>query len=220
MTAEEILAQFSIPMEKVMNIYPYGSRVYGCHTEESDHDWVIVYRSSMLPSGAFRDNAISSPDRKHQATCYSRAGFRDAIDKYDIVALECIFLDPSQVVLQQESFRVRKWQPKEMASAVITKASASWHQAVIQQNRYEDEERARKGVFHAIRILGFGLQMAEAGKIVDYGAYNAVRDEIMNDENFWPTKYIGIRDNLQERLRIRADEAYRVIRAQAGEREP
>ena len=90
--AEQICNSLKLDYFQVLNIYPYGSQVYGTATKDSDNDYVIVMKSSLLPSGAFKDNAISSDDRKIQGTCYSRSGFIDAINNYQIVALECIFL--------------------------------------------------------------------------------------------------------------------------------
>lgn len=193
-----ILDQFDIALESVVAIYPYGSRVYGSHTEESDHDWIIVYKSSLLPSGAFRDNAISSEDRSHQAVCYSRSGFRNAIDTYDIVALECAFLPEDVVLLQKMSFPIRKWVPKEMASSVIAKASASWHMAM---KGSDDDERTRKNVYHALRILEFGAQMAMFGRINEFSSAIGIKNSVMNDEAFHASNYIGTFNNALYHLR-------------------
>jgi len=202
MIPEDVLRHFDISLKDVVAIYPYGSRVYGCHTASSDHDWVIVYRSFLLPSGAFRDNAISSEDLSHQAICYSRSGFQSAIDSYDITALECAFLPPEQRILSRMDFGVRKWRSEDMASAVISKASASWHLAT-EAIKDMDKERARKNIYHALRILGFGIQMAETGRIADYSAYNYLRSSIM-DEEFTIKKYVGMRNNMMEHLREKA----------------
>lgn len=200
MTPEFILRQFDIPQKDVVAIYPYGSRVYGCHTNTSDHDWVIVYRSYLLPSGAFKDNAISSDDRSHQAVCFSRTGFQAAIDAYEITALECAFLPKDQRILSTMNFDIRKWEPKEMAAAIISKASASWHLAV-EAIRDMDEEKARKNIYHALRILGFGVQMAEMGRIADYSAYNHLRNAILHESDFTIKRYIGMRDSFMANLR-------------------
>ena len=196
MEKEFILKQFGISQESVVAIYPYGSRVYGCHTDVSDHDWVIVHRSSMLPSGAFRDNAISSEDRYHQAICYSRSGFRNAIDSYEIGALECAFLPQEMKLFESMAFPIRKWDIKELVSAIISKASNSWHTAVR-----SSDEKAKKNIFHALRILEFGTQMAEHGKIVDYSSCNGLRETLFKNERFKAKSYISRRDELMDKLR-------------------
>ena len=66
MTKEQILDTFNIT-DDVLAIYPYGSIVYGNNTVDSDTDYIIVMKASTLPSGAFKQNAISSKDRKIQA---------------------------------------------------------------------------------------------------------------------------------------------------------
>lgn len=187
MGPNQVLDKFGIAPSQVACIYPYGSRVYGSHAHDSDHDWIIVYKSSLLPSGAFRDNAISSDENKtHQAVCYSRSGFRNAVDTYDIVALECVFLPEGMPILHSMQFPIRKWVPKEMASAIITKASASWH---LGHTHSDDDERTRKNIYHALRILQFGSQMAEFGRINDYSSTNDLKASIMADENFSASKY-------------------------------
>lgn len=187
---KEILDKFDIALSDILCVYPYGSRVYGNHVDDSDHDWVIVYRSSLLPSGAFRDNAISSDHLKtHQAVCYSRSGFRNAIDIYDIVALECIFLPNGFALMENMKFPIRKWVPREMASAIITKASASWHLAKMYS---DDDERTKRNVYHALRILKFGEQMAETGRITDFSSTNDLKRQIMDDNDFHRDKYLSL----------------------------
>ena len=61
-TAEEICNKLNLDVNDIWNIYPYGSRVYGNNSEDSDYDYVIVYKKSLLPSGSFKDNAKSSDD--------------------------------------------------------------------------------------------------------------------------------------------------------------
>ena len=200
MTAENVLAQFNITRSQVACVYPYGSRVYGTHNESSDHDWVIVYRSALLPNGAFKNNAITSADHKHQAICYSRSGFRSAVDSYDITALECVFLPKEQVAIEDLAFPVRKWTPKEMASTIITKASDSWFKAI---NHFAGgrHEQSKKGIFHAIRIIGFGQQMAEHGRIVDYSGFNQAHKTIFSDEQFLTRNYVKGRDGMIRKLK-------------------
>jgi hypothetical protein len=200
MRPEMILEQFDIPIKDVVAIYPYGSRVYGCHTDASDHDWVIVYKSYILPSGAFKDNAISSPDRSHQAICFSRTGFQSAIDSYDITALECAFIPEEKHLFSKMKFGIRKWNGSEMASSIIIKASASWHLAKTAIEDM-DVEKARKNVYHALRILGFGLQMAETGRIADYSAFNHLHNAIIHRSDFKIRDYMGLRDNFMRTLR-------------------
>lgn len=87
-----------------------------------------------------------------------------------------------------------------MAAAIISKASASWHlahKAVMDA----DMEKAKKSVYHALRILGFGLQLAETGRIMDYSAHNRLRESILYAPDFTLKDYIGMRNNFMETIR-------------------
>lgn len=201
MDSEHILSELKVT-EDVLNIYPYGSRVYGTATEDSDHDFIIVTKSAMLKSGAFRQNAISSKDWKIQGVLYSRGGFMDAINNYEIGAMECLSLDPSIVVLNKWPFKAQKWDEREMVKKIIQKASASWHIADM-QSKNDDKEDAKKGLYHAIRILMFGLQLKEHKKIIDFNAANKLKDEfnLIEEEKFDTRDYIKVRDELMIELR-------------------
>lgn len=189
--AEEICESLKIDYSQVLNIYPYGSKIYGTATENSDEDFVIVYRSSLLPSGAFRDNAISSEDKKIQGTCYSRGGFIDAINNYQICALECLFLPEDKIIQQKMTFKMQKFDKKTLGKKIIETSSASWYHGTLS---YKDNnmEYAKKNVFHAIRILMFGRQIKRHGKIVDYTAANQLKKKIAQDENFKPKNYMDL----------------------------
>lgn len=201
MKAEEICKELNLDYSKVLNIYPYGSKVYLTDDEYSDSDYVIVFKASLLPSGAFRDNAISSSDRSIQGTCYSRSGFLDAIDKYEISALECIFLPEDKIVQKKMKFGIRKYYEPEFIKKVISKASSSWHFATLSQ-KDENTEYAMKNVFHALRILDFGIQIKEHNSIVDYSSMNEIKKRIDGEYNTFNVRdYYDLFLEFSEKLR-------------------
>lgn len=189
--AEEICQRLKIDYSQILNIYPYGSQVYGTATEDSDEDFVIVYKSSLLPSGAFKDNAISSEDKKIQGTCYSRSGFIDAINNYQICALECLYLPADKIVQQKMVFKMYKFDKIDFAKKIIETASSSWYHGTLSY-RDGNIEYAKKNVFHAIRILLFARQIKKHNKIVDYTAANEWKKIIFEDANFKPRTYMGL----------------------------
>ena len=188
--------------EPVLNIYRYGSRIYGTADQNSDHDYIIVTKGAMLKSGAFKQNAISSDNRNIQGILYSRSGFIDAINNYDISALECLSLHPDDVLMNTWPFRVQKWDNKAMVKKIISKVSASWHTADMQA-RDGFKDRAKKGIFHALRILHFSLQLKENQRIDDFSCVNYIWEDfrIMDDGEFDTRDYLRERDELMEQLR-------------------
>jgi hypothetical protein len=197
--AEDICESLNINIDDVLNIYPYGSIVYGNNTEFSDYDYIIVYKRSLLPSGAFKDNAISSNDREIQATCYSRGGFIDAINNYQMPALECIFLPEDKIIKKTFNFKINKFDEKEMCKKVVSLASSSWHNATLS---YKDEnfDYVSKNIYHALRILDFGKQIKDNQKIIEYSALNALKNRIYN-EDCNPKHWLGLFMELSKKLK-------------------
>jgi len=189
-TAEEICESLNLNINDILNIYPYGSHVYGSNTEFSDYDYIIVHKRSLLPSGAFKDNAISSENREIQGTCYSRGGFIDAINNYQMSALECIFLPEEMIVKKTFNFKMNKYNEKEMCKKVISLASASWHNAILS---YKDEnfDYVSKNIYHALRILDFGKQIKDNGSIIEYSSLNSLKHRIY-DEDCNPKHWLGL----------------------------
>ena len=200
MDAKEVISKLGLDDKDIINVYPYGSRVYGTATEKSDYDFIVVYKSAFLPNGAFRNNAISSEDRTIQGVCYSRSGFQDALNNYEIGAIECMYLPDEMVLRQVWPFKNYKWDKKEMSRRIITKASDSWHNAKMRLSD-DDLETSKKGLWHALRILLFGIQLKEHGKIIDFTEANALRTKIFDDDDFNMKKWFSYRDELMEKLR-------------------
>ena len=199
--ARHILKELGVEGD-VIAIYPYGSQIYGTATESSDHDYIIVMKGAMLDNGAFKNNAISNEDYTIQGTVYSRGGFLDAINRYDIVALECLSLDESQVVVKKWPFKVTNWHNKEMIKQIIRKASDSRHYSNM-ASKNGDGEHALKSMFHALRILQFGLQLKEHQKIVNFQECNELYKDMkkISPENFDSRKYFRTFDELANKLK-------------------
>lgn len=203
MKAEEICKELRIDYNNVLNIYMFGSKVYLTDNEYSDSDYVIVYKSSLLPSGSFKDNAITSNDGEIQGVCYSRSGFIDAINNYEITALECIFLPEDKIVQKKMNFAITKFDQKEFSKKIISKASSSWHFATL-ANKDNNVVSCAKNVYHALRILDFGLQIKEHNKIINYSSMNELQTKIYNAETinyFNPYDYYNLFIELSENIK-------------------
>lgn len=198
---DHILKELNIKGE-ILAIFPYGSQVYGTDKEDSDHDYIIVMKSAMLDNGAFRNNAISNKDWTIQGVVYSRGGFINAINSYEIGALECIFLPEEKIIYKKWPFKVTNWNEKAMVKAIIRKASDSRHYANM-ASKNGDKERGIKSMYHALRILRFGLQLKKHQKIVDFGECNDMYKEFMamEPEDFDSRDYFKKFDELVKELR-------------------
>ena len=147
--ASTIIKELNIK-DDVLNIYSYGSQIYGTATNESDYDYIIVTKNAMLSSGAFKQNAISNKDLTIQGVIYSRSGFIDAINNYEIGAIECLSLNDNQIIQKKWPFKIQKWNTNEMIRKIISKASNSWYIA-DEQAKTGHKDRAKRGVFHVLK---------------------------------------------------------------------
>ena len=89
-----------------------------------------------------------------------------------------------------------------MIKQVIRKASDSRHYANM-ASKNGDGEHAIKSMFHALRILQFGLQLKEHKKIIDFQACNNLYADFKKilPENFDSRNYFRIFDKLMNNLK-------------------
>lgn len=146
--------------ENILNVYRFGSRVYGSNTENSDSDYIIVAKE-------FYD---SQDINKH---VYTEKQFQELLNNHDIQALECYFA-PSWAIpkhTKRFDFELNK---SKLRVSISTIASNSWvkgKKKLIVTGDY-DVNLAIKSIFHSLRIINFGIQIATEGVIFDYGAMN------------------------------------------------
>ena len=96
-------------------------------------------------------------------------------------------------------FKIQKWNEKDLVKSIITKASNS--RFIADKSAKNDNTlHAKKGMFHALRILNFGFQLKENKKIVDFSACNELYTDIMNDDEFDTRNYYKLFDELKLKL--------------------
>lgn len=163
----------------ILNIYQFGSRVYGNNTEESDYDYVFICKE-------YKDY----DDINIQV--FTIESFKNSLNNHDIVALECLFLSnwykdkylwhDHQIL----SFGVFKQLDKQkLRTSISTITSNSWvkgKKKLIVANDY-DKYLAIKSIFHSLRILDFGIQIATENKIYNYSSMNWLYYELVELSN-------------------------------------
>ena len=188
----EICNNFKIDPDQILNVYCYGSRVYNTHQETSDYDYIVVHKGAFLESGAFRENAKSNHDRTMQIINFSRSGFKSGLENYEINCLECLYLPNDMVIQKKWPFKLEKINKKEFIDKIISKVSASWHSASL-AIKDDNTEYARKGFYHAMRILDFAIQLKENNFTkIDFNTAKPIRDLIQ-----FPKKTLDISLNMK-----------------------
>lgn len=155
---------------QVLNVYAYGSRVFGNVGPNADYDYIVVETGE---DGKEANLIFPGID----ITVYDCKRFRDRVLEHEISVLECLHLPPHHVLLQKVVFgwSLNKSKLREAFSA---KSSNSWVKAKKKFDVEKEPYIAKKSLWHSLRILKFGLQIANHGKIVDFTECNDLWKEI------------------------------------------
>jgi len=169
--------------DRLINLYPYGSRVYGCAGLQSDYDMIAVYDANVGKT-EFTGPTI-------HVTTYGKKAFDAILCCHDISAIECVSL-PEDAVLVNKNSPVFRLSVPHLRSSVSETASHSFVKAKkkLTVANSLDPYRGKKSLFHAFRIIKFGCQVAKYGKVVDFSEANGYwKDIVLNNINDWEYYY-------------------------------
>lgn len=143
--------------------FPYGSKVYHTTNPNSDIDWVYITEEKF--DG---DNV------------YTHKEFQELLNNHNIMALECYFL----TMFPKDKFKFNLVLSKLRRSISAT-SSNSFVKAKKKINQ-GDYYLGYKSLFHSLRILDFGYQIATTGTIYNYQSSSHHFWEIYNSgETNW-----------------------------------
>lgn len=177
-------------------IFPYGSRVYGTASEKSDHDFMVVVggRPDLKTGEEYSHNKVN-------VTIYKHEDWQSQLKEHKIHTLEAYSL-PDGVCKDRFYFELSL--PKLRAS-ISEKAQHSFVKAkkkILVEGQFYI---GWKSLFHSLRILMFGKQVAEHGKIVDFGAANSHWNDIIGETHYewdwYKAKYQPIFNQLATEFR-------------------
>jgi hypothetical protein len=172
----------------VHSLFRCGSRVYGCATEASDEDFLVV----LTKPGAKQD-LLFRPGIN--ITIHTAQSFQEAMSRHSIFALECFFSPPGTRLKDGPAFPFRLNIGRLMVQAVDTSES-DWNKAV---KLWEDElDASQKKLYHSIRVLMFARQLIQHGRILDFGEANPVWAQVKESIEWEP--FEPLRTNLLETL--------------------
>lgn len=176
MTLAEIATRAKLDPKNVAAAFPYGSRVYGTFRLGSDYDFIVVTKKPN-PTPQFSDRLIN-------INFYTDDEHQQRINDHEISALECIFLNEPIYVSKRYKFTLDL---KKLRHSLSAKSSNSFVKAKkkLTIEKDYDLDLGRKSLFHAFRIIDFGIQIAKTKQINNYRSCNALFNEIMgyNDWN-------------------------------------
>ncbi len=173
--------------KNVVNIYKFGSYVYGTNNAHSDEDYIIVCEEWF-------------DTNNNDIHCYTIQQFQNLLDNCDVQMLECYFLSKEFIILEKHQFTFNLNKEK-LRISISTITSNSWVKGKKKLTVMGDYDLniAIKSVFHSLRILDLGIQLCVDEKITNYGAMNYVLyDLIKLSEQY---KYIDLWDKINEKYK-------------------
>lgn len=159
-------------------VFPYGSSVYG-NKKPDDYDFIVVSDQPYFQEQYEIDGV------KIEISNYSKDDFMERLNQHDISALECIYINHKDKFITDDfrntlnTFVLNK---EKMRDGCSQKSSNSYVKAKKKLIVEEDFNMtvSLKSLWHSIRILDFGLQIAQQGKI-NPTSCNDRYDEILKD---------------------------------------
>jgi len=188
----------------ILNFFSYGSRVYGVADAESDTDLILVVDDLQDPE--IQHNLLGA-----DLTIWTVGEFQRLLDAHDPSALECHFL-PDAIAIRSREFEF-KLDIEKLRRSFSEKSSNSWVKAKKKIEVHDDWRTGLKSLFHSLRLLEFGIQIATHGRIVDYSSANGYWRTIKNQlygladfrnftswqdfKEYWQPKYNKLRSEFR-----------------------
>ena len=169
-------------LEKALNIYEYGSIVYGTYVEgKSDRDYIVI-----VPDDYELDIDQIERDNCHY-NIFRASAWQEKLNNNEVDAMEVFFMPKRHVVKETVYFQT-KIDPSKIREQFSRTASNSWvkckKKLVVEESF--NPRVGKKSLWHSLRIIEFGTQILLTGKINDYGCMNHLYDAIVNNEhNDW-----------------------------------
>jgi predicted nucleotidyltransferase len=159
--------------DNVLNIYRFGSEVYGTRRPDSDEDRIIVAKEY------FDSEDIN-------VHVYTVEQFQNLLNNCEIQMLECFFLDTEYILKQRKGFdfQLDKFKLRTSISTIANNSFVKGKKKLIIAGDY-DLRLALKSIFHSLRILDFGIQVAENGRISNYKSMNYVLEDLEKMSESW-----------------------------------
>lgn len=164
--------------------YLYGSRVYGTHRPDSDWDYIVVREDAGQG-----EMSVGNTDYK----CMSPNKFQELLYEHNISALECYFLPEEHVITAPPFPWHFELDKSKLRHSLSEKSSHSWVKAkkkFASPYDWAENERLRgkKSLYHSMRIIHYGIQIAATGRIQNYHVLHDQFLEIMTDPSVdWET---------------------------------
>lgn len=172
-------------LKDALNIYHYGSYVYGTFQEgKSDMDFIVVLPNEYNIESDFIE------DNNCQYSLYTLDQWENKLHNHDVDAIETYFL-PDKYRIKETVHTIININPEKLRESFSRTASNSWVKCKKKLEVMEsfNPRIAKKSLWHSLRIIDFGTQIMLNGRIVNYGSMNHIYSQIVDCPNDYYSFY-------------------------------
>lgn len=184
-----------------INVYCFGSQVYGVSTEKSDHDYIAI-----VPNDYEHYEEQIHFENEDFNLFFENEWIQMCKDN-KIEPLECSFLDAKYIVKETKKFDIviDYDAVRRTMSSISSNAYAKARKKLIIPKDF-NPYCGKKSLWHCLRVLLFGIQLMNNDKIVDYTEANQYYDDIVrneiNDWEYFRQKYKPIYNQIHSQFKI------------------
>ena len=196
-----ILKELNLNENSIVNIYNYGSWVYGTNSATSDRDLMIVTRTHKPPLSYtddfnyFHDFELHKLWNSYDVCVHSIENFEKLLENNYLLAVECIFL-PDQFKIKEEiDFRPiyleKYYNPQRIKQVAFYENDTAIRMFDLDDDSIYPRRSTRssengqsnldflfKNLFHGYRYLDFAQQLIEKKSIEDFHSVSHVLNEM------------------------------------------
>jgi len=147
-----------------------GSHVYGTAQAHSDEDFMVALTGNVKEDLLIRDRV--------NVTIRSKAGFQASLDNQNVFALECLLAPMEHTFKRMPQEFKWKYSWEGLRHEAFEKSQSDYTKAVRGPTM---DYKAKKRLWHSLRVPNFAVQMWRNGYIRDWGGANEMYWDIMTD---------------------------------------
>lgn len=178
----------------LLNLYLYGSKVYG-YKNPTDLDYIAIVKEDI--------KKIQYNLSNRDITVYSKKEFSILVKEHNVLALETLF-SSKEFILEKKLDLKLKIDQNKLRESFSQKSSHSWVKAKKKITVRDNLYIGQKSLFHSLRILDYAIQLAKYQKITNFQVSNHYWEKIvqLKDWESLNKKFKPIYNEKKSQLRL------------------
>ena len=175
----DVIAELEQKWGECCGLYVHGSTIFANQPCPHDLDLIAVI------DDAKQEVPQDSPDSQFtlgrcEVSVYERRCFFEKLHAMDLTMITCLSTPKRFVLKELQDERLRNFELdlRLLEESVTSYAEYTWLKAQRVLNDWKDPYKSSKNAYFVFRVLEFGCQLADHGRIVDLKAANHMWDVI------------------------------------------